>query len=129
MKFLPRLMVVLLTTSLFVACSKGDKAPVFVMEGEWSGKLGDGNATPTSSLKWNIKPNGVIERVSANGSISATGTWTLAGNQFDANYTFPNSGGTATFEGTVDKSNNKLTGTWSNTGGEEGNFYVNKTIQ
>jgi hypothetical protein len=128
MKFTNRVLIVLFLSTVFISCSKSDKAdPPFIIEGEWIGKLGDGSAPPSGSLKWNIKTGGIIERVSSNGSISATGTWSLNGNTFNASYTFPNGGGTATFDGTVDKAKNKISGNWSNTGGEDGTYYVNKT--
>jgi hypothetical protein len=56
---------------------------------------------------------------------NATGTWTLEDEEFTATYTYP--GSTVVFvDGTVDKSQKKLTGNWENSGDEVGTFYATR---
>jgi hypothetical protein len=107
------------------ACKK-DSEPAFVMEGKWEGKLGTGNATPTSFVGLKIKTNGVLERISTNGEVAATGTWQLKGTAFTGMYTFT-SGTVVNIKATVDKSKHILTGTWHNSASETGTWYANKT--
>lgn len=126
MKFLRTAIVALFVSTAFVACKKDDvTTPSFKMEGVWDGKIGQNTDEPTGQFKLNIKAGGDIERVSSNGSISATGAWSLEGINFTAIYFYSN-GTVVDIAGTVDKAKNKLTATWSNNGGEQGTLYVNK---
>jgi hypothetical protein len=126
MKFLRIAIVALFVSTAFVACKKDDvSAPSFKMEGIWDGKIGQNAAEPSGQFKLNIKAGGSIERISSNGSVSATGSWNLEGNNFTAIYFYSN-GTVVDLTGTVDKSAKKLTATWSNNGAEQGTLYVNK---
>jgi hypothetical protein len=71
-----------------------------------------------------MKANGVIERINSSDKVSATGTWLLVGDEFSATYTFTSGSTIVTLEGTVDKQQRKLTGTWENDGDEVGTFYA-----
>ena len=120
MKKFQFLLFALLMTIGFVSCNKdNDDEPVFTMEGKWTGKLGTGSATPGSQFALNLKAGGTLERLNSSGSITGTGLWSLSGKSFTANYTF-NSGTVVDLVGILDQANNKLSGSWTNSGGETG---------
>ena len=125
MKVLKTILASVFFISLIASCKKDRGDDGFVMEGKWSGKIGTGQVVPNGQYALNLKAGGVIERISSNGSVSATGTWSIAGKIFSANYTF-SSGGTATITGTLKAEQSKMEGTWSNTGGEIGSWHVTK---
>ena len=125
MKFIKTIIIALFVTGTFVACSKDHDAPPFSMEGSWTGKIGTGSATPSGQYALNIKKGGSLDRIGSTGSVSASGTWNVQSNAFTAIYFYSN-GTVVDLTGTVDKSTNKITGTWSNNGNEQGTFYVNK---
>lgn len=124
MKHLKSLAIALLLTTTFIACKKDSTPPPFTMNGMWEGKIGDNNDVPDGQYKLNIKGIGVIERISSSGKVSATGTWLLEGDKFSAHYIFADGNTMVTLEGTVDKQQRKLTGTWENDGDETGTFYA-----
>jgi hypothetical protein len=127
MKFLRTAIMALFISTAFIACKKDhdDVKPSFSIEGSWVGKIGSGANAPSGQYALNIKAGGVIQRIGNNGSVSASGTWQLAGNNFTATYNYSN-GTVVNITGTVDKTINKLTATWTNSGGEEGTLYANK---
>ncbi|MFC0774443.1 hypothetical protein [Terrimonas alba] len=125
MKIIKSLAVALLLTTSFVACKKDNTPPPFTIEGKWEGKIGTGNATPSGQYALNIKSGGTIERVNSNGTITASGTWQLAGDNFSATYNYQN-GTVVEVVALIDKGSKKLSGSWENNGGEEGSFYANK---
>jgi hypothetical protein len=121
MKFLQFVAVALLMTVGFSSCKKDkDEAPVFVMEGKWTGNLSSGSGTPTGQFAMNAKSGGVFERLNSTGSVAGTGTWSLSGNSFVANYTLSSSGTVINLTATLEKASNKLTGSWTNDGGGSG---------
>ena len=113
MKALKLSLLALITSLTFVSCSKDKDEAVFVFEGSWSGKIGTGSGTPGSQFALNIKPGGVIERISSGGSVSGTGSWTLAGNEFAASYVLT-SGTQVSLTGDLDPATKVLSGNWSN---------------
>ena len=125
MKFLRTAIIALFITGAFTACKKDHVVPAFSIEGSWTGKIGTGAATPSGQYALNIKKGGDLERIGANGTISASGAWNIQGNAFTGVYFYSN-GTVVDITGTLDKVTNKITGTWSNNGNEEGTFYVNK---
>jgi len=125
MKFLRKAIMALFITGAFIACKKDHDAPAFKIEGSWTGKIGTGAETPSGQYALNIKAGGNLERIGATGSVSASGSWNLTGNTFTGIYFYSN-GTVVDVTGTVDKSTNKITGTWENNGAEEGTLYVNK---
>jgi hypothetical protein len=126
MKHLKSIAIAMLLTATFISCKKDSVPPPFTMVGKWVGKIGQGSSAPNGYYALNMKSNGTVERISSNGEVSATGTWSLEGDVFTAVYTYPGSGGTVNVDGTVDKSQKKLTGFWENTGDEEGTFYATR---
>ena len=118
MKNLKLAIIALLLPLAFTACKKSDDKP-FAIEGTWEGKLG------TGFLGLNIKPGGTLERVSSNGEVSATGTWQFQENNFTGKYTFL-SGTIVNISGKVSKSSNSISGTWKNSGNEQGTWNVSR---
>lgn len=123
MKILKMAAFALLLSTAFIACSKdkdNTSAP-FVLEGTWKGQTGNGGF-----FGLNIKAGGTLERIGSTGSVSATGSWQLVGNTLSGTYDFSN-GTHVIMSATVDMKKYKLTGTWSNNGGEQGTMYADKT--
>lgn len=125
MKFLRTALVAILITGALVACNKDKDLPAFTVEGSWSGKIGTGATSPNGQYALSIKKGGSLDRIGATGAVSASGSWSLQGNTFTGIYFYSN-GTVVDITGTLDKASNKITGTWSNNGNEEGTFYVNK---
>ena len=126
MKFLKTAVFALITSAALVACSKDDTSTSsFKVEGVWEGKIGQNSDAPSGQYKLNIKSGGAVERISSNGSVSASGSWNLTENTFTAIYFYSN-GTVVDVNGTVDKAKNKITANWSNNGGEQGTLYLNK---
>lgn len=125
MKILHGLLMALTLATTLVACSKDDSPPPFTIEGKWEGKIGSGSVPPSGQYALQIKAGGTIERIGSNGSVSASGTWALNGNNFVATYFYSN-GTEVHVEGTIDKEKYKLTANWENNGGDEGTLYANK---
>ena len=125
MKIVKAVFLALLLAVTFTACKKDNEEP-FIIEGLWEGKIGTGSASPSGQYALNIQKGGVIERISSNGQASAVGTWQLTGKNFSATYNFLSGTTVVNVTGTIDKSSYRLTGNWSNSGDEEGTFYVAK---
>lgn len=127
MKVLKMAIIALFVSTAFVACNKDndDKPAGFTIEGSWSGKIGTGDVAPNGQYALNIKKGGTLERIGANGTVSASGSWNLVGDTFTGIYFYSN-GTVVDVTGTLDKASKKITGTWENNGGEEGTLYVNK---
>lgn len=125
MKHLRSVSLALLLMATIVACKKDSEPAAFTIVGKWVGAIGQDANPPSGYYAINIKSNGTIERIDADGDVNATGTWELEGNELTAIYTYP--GSTVVFiDATVDKSQNKLTGNWENSGDEEGTFYATR---
>lgn len=125
--------IAVLFVSLFIiACSKKDvdvtppPAPAYIVEGIYSGKIGTGPAIPASQFELNLKKGGVIERINGNGAITGTGTWSLEGTTFTAKYQSNSNGSIIQLQGTLDKGKKRINGTWLNSGGNDGTYYVTK---
>lgn len=123
MKHLRSVSLALMLMTALLACKKDAEPAEFSMVGKWEGKIGQNQNAPSGYFALNLKSNGTIERIDSDGDVNATGTWDLEGEEFTAIYTYP--GSTVVFvEGTVDKSQKKLTGNWENSGDEVGTFYA-----
>jgi hypothetical protein len=122
MKLLKSLLLVLVLATYFVACKKEKDEPAFNMVGDWNGKLGDNIGIPTGHFHIKIKPNGVLERYNAAGTHTATGTWQLSGNAFTGTYTFSDGGTVVNIQGTLNRKEKFMSGTWQNDGNETGKW-------
>lgn len=120
----------LLLAAVFTSCSKDKDVPAtpsFNIVGVWAGKLGTGSSIPTGYFGLDVKANGKLDRVTADGEVTGTGTWTLNGNTFKGHYVASSNGVSIDVTATVDKIANKLTnGTWENSGDNSGTWYASK---
>lgn len=113
------MLLALAVTAGIISCSKdNDEVKGFQIEGNWTGKIGTGNVVPNGFFGMKIKPGGFLERTNSQGDVTATGNWQLNGKTFHATYQFT-SGTDVEVNGTLD-AQNKLSGSWSNDGGESG---------
>jgi hypothetical protein len=119
---------IILVSLGFVSCKKDKDEPAFTITGLWEGKLGTGTEAPDSYFALNLKGNGVVERVNGAGNVSATGTYQVTGDVIEGNYHF-SSGTDVDFTATINKSQQKITGSWINDGNETGTFYLNKSAK
>lgn len=128
MKQLHSVLAVLMLSIFVISCSKKDVDPVppFVPEGIYSGKIGTGSAIPSGQFELNLKKNGLLDRVSSNGEVSSTGTWELKGNAFTAHYKSLTSTVEVNLTGTLNQATKRISGTWKNSGDNDGTFYVVK---
>lgn len=131
MKQLHSILAVLFLSVFMLACSKKDAdvtpppAP-YVVEGIYSGKIGTGAAIPASQFELNLKPDGTIERIIGNGTVTGTGSWQLKGDAFTAHYESNVSSTVIDLKGTLQKEKKRISGSWVNNGGNEGTYYVTK---
>ena len=82
MKLLNTFSLVVLSLSLFIACSKNSDVPYTAetMQGKWIGNYGFDNDAPTHFFSIQIKPGGVIQELNSSGVAKGAGTWKLEGN-------------------------------------------------
>lgn len=131
MKLIKFFAATMLMAVFFTACSKDNKdvdppTPAFNIIGVWQGKIGSGSAIPTGSFGLEVKEGGKIDRLS-DGAITGTGTWTLTGDIFKAEYTAKSNGVVVTISAKVDKIAHKLTnGTWKNDAELDGTWFASK---
>ena len=117
----------LVMAAIFTACSKDKDSPAaFNIAGVWEGKLGSGANIPNGFFGLNIKSGGKLDRVSADGEVTGTGTWTMEGTTFKGHYVATSNGVEIDVTAGVDKAANKLSGTWENSGDNSGTWYANK---
>jgi hypothetical protein len=131
MKLVKFFAATILMAVFFTACSKDKKdidppTPEFSIIGVWQGKIGNGTAIPTGSFGLEVKAGGVIDRLS-DGNVTGTGTWTLIGDVFKAEYTAKSNGVVVKISAKVDKIAHKLTnGTWKNSADVDGTWFASK---
>lgn len=112
------LLLCFLLINVFSSCKKDDcPAPIYPVEGLWTGKYGTGVTEPNLGFSMVVEAGGkltVADGDNITTSSKAAGTWILTGNVFTATYTY--SGGGSTFSIKADWSNNgKMTnGTYGN---------------
>ena len=123
MKIVTAAFIILFTSVAFIGCKKEsiNTPPSFTIEGKWEGTTGSGGY-----FGMNIKAGGQLERLSTSGGVAATGNWELNGNTLSGNYHFPSSNTDVTFNATVNKNQNSFSGTWTNSGGEQGTMTASK---
>jgi hypothetical protein len=130
MKLIKFFAAALIMAATFTACSKDKNdtaaSKPFNIVGLWEGKLGTGVAIPSGYIGLDIKEGGQFDRVSSGGTVAGSGTWTLNGTEFKAQYLATN-GVTVKYTATLDKVLERLSaGKWENTGGGEGTWFAGK---
>ena len=125
MKFLELFGFAVLSLAAITSSKKEDSSLLFNPEGTWTGKIGTGSAKPDGYFGIVIKAGGKLDRLKNDGTVSATGNWKLSGNKLSGDYTFGD-GIKVNFTTTIQKSENKITGTWTNSGKNAGSLNASK---
>src|SRR4030095_16255711 len=114
MKMFKLFLFLLVSTTVFFACSKEDEGtPTDTVEGLWIVTYGFGNDSPDIFFSFNIKPGGVIEELNKSKGVKGSGTWQLVGDQFTASYQWGAPYFTAySVSATFNKAHGKLSGYW-----------------
>ena len=117
MKFLKFSVLTLLTSIVLFSCSKNSDDithnPAPGIEGDWIGKYGFGNETPSVYFRFSIQANGKIDELNASGASKGGGTWELNGTSFTAHYQWKAPLNTIyTVAATYNEATHKLSGTW-----------------
>ena len=115
MKFL-KIACVALVMLLTFACSKNTDKPAPAaasIEGIWTGKYGTGDNKPSTFYSFNIKSNGVIEELNADGSVKGKGTWNLENKILMATYNYlPPSNSKYSVLGAFKAEEGRILGNW-----------------
>ncbi len=114
MKFMKGACMALVMLLTF-ACSKSTDEPGTVsIEGVWTGKYGTGNNKPSSFYSFNIKANGVIEELDANGKVKGKGIWQLDNNKIlmASYYYLPPANTEFSVLGAFNAAEGKILGNW-----------------
>ena len=117
MKFLKFSVLTLVTAIVLFSCSKNSDDvthnPPPGIEGDWIGKYGFGNETPSVYFRFSIQANGKIDELNASGASKGGGTWELNGTSFTAHYQWKAPLNTIyTVAATYNEATHKLSGTW-----------------
>jgi len=117
MKFLKFSVLILVTAIVLFSCSKNSHDvthnPALGIEGDWIGKYGFGNETPSVYFRFSIQANGKIDELNASGASKGGGTWELNGTSFTAHYQWKAPLNTIyTVAATYNEATHKLSGTW-----------------
>ena len=126
------LAVLFFAATAMVSCKKNNDdvvAPPAAIEGQWIGKYGSGGGEPTTFLGFNILPNGVLQVLKSDKSVSGTGTWVLDGEQvFKGIYKHNGASMKFNVAAKYDEAAKTITGSWGEgeTVASEGDFFLNK---
>ena len=93
-----------------MSCQKDDDAKSIA--GTWEGNWGFDTDEPTVFERWVIEKNGNLSAYKGSGQLYATGTWTLEGTVFEAEYSPVGKIYSYSFEGVYDSSQDQITGSW-----------------
>lgn len=123
MKKLISILTVLLFIMSVSSCKKEDKiAPI---EGTWLGTYLLDGPNESALLHFTFTANNTMNVVNGYNNVTSNGTWTLAGNNFEAKWTEVFNGNTTyyTFRATVDAKATLFTnGTWSQSSSQNSSF-------
>lgn len=119
------LALILLTTA-FVSCKKEKEERAYIMQGNWEGSIRNTGSPLSGFFGIRILPGNKLERYNSSGVTKATGTWELKGTSFSGTYTYEDDGTVLTVVGTLNKEENKLSGTYQNDGNGTGTWSATK---
>lgn len=107
------MMVIAVAAFSFASCKKDKQEPTNNnIIGIWEGVWGNGGNPPQNFIKFEFKSNGEMTRIDEQGQVTANGTWTLNGVQFDCTYTHLSDGQTHKIGGLYTDFDDVITGTW-----------------
>ena len=113
MKLLNGLLLALLLTATLTSCGKDDEIKGIV--GTWEGKWGFGELTPDVYEKWELKKNGELVAYDDDGDLYASGTWSVDGVHFEAEYTPTGYNYSYSFSGLYGEAIDEIIGNWGST--------------
>lgn len=112
-----KISLITLTLALFASsCVKDADIGVIIpsesIQGIWKGAYGFGGQEPSHYYSFHIKNGGEIEEYNISGVKTASGTWTLNGQDFSATLKYTASGNTYLVSAHFYSATSKLEGTW-----------------
>ncbi len=73
---------------IFTSCKKDNPSPKHPIAGNWVGKYGSGNETPSTFFKIQILDNGTLKIKNEENVVTGSGTWELNELNFTAVYSY-----------------------------------------
>jgi hypothetical protein len=113
MKIFKGILFALLASTALISCAKDDDLKGAA--GTWEGNWGFDNDVPTNYEKWELKKNGDMNAYDDDGDLYATGTWTVDGLDFEAEYKVVGEDYTYSFSGLYHDQLEEIIGTWGET--------------
>lgn len=115
MKFLKITMLSCAFVLMLASCSKkssDDSTPVSnSIDGTWSGSSVTESTNTKSFYSFDIKPNGVLNRLDETGAVVSTGVWSMSNNIFEGTYKNANNAKFSVI-GSYNKTLAKILGNW-----------------
>jgi hypothetical protein len=115
MKFLKFTFLSLALVLTIVSCSKkssDDATPASnSLDGVWSGNSVTESGNTKSFYSFEIKPNGILNRLDETGAVAGTGIWSVSSNIFEGTYKNANNTKFSVI-GSYNKSLAKILGNW-----------------
>ena len=96
-----------------MSCGKDDE--VKGVAGTWEGHWGFDQDVPTNFEKWELKKNGDLNAYEYDGDLYATGSWSVDGLDFEAEYTPVGEEYSYSFSGLYHDQLDEIIGTWGDT--------------
>lgn len=112
MKTIRGFLVALLLTSAMIGCKKDKAAIEQTIAGIYLGKWGDVGGQPHSYFRLQLKSDGKLVRLNESGAVTANGSYTLNGINFEGSYTHTNNGEKHSVAGLYTDFDGVITGTW-----------------
>ena len=113
MKLFKGLFLAVIAALTMMSCQKDEG--VKGVTGTWEGNWGFDNDVPTNYEKWELKKNGDMSAYDDDGDLYATGSWTVDGLDFEAEYKVVGEEYTYSFSGLYHDQLDEIIGTWGAT--------------
>lgn len=112
MKIVKGLLAVLIAAIVSTSCSKDKQGNNKGIEGIWEGKWGGIGEEPSNFIRFEVKKNGGLTRLSEQNQVIANGNWSLNGIEFEASYTHTANGEKHRMVGLYTDFNGMIIGNW-----------------
>ena len=113
MKIGKSIFLALMATIFLMSCGKDDEAKGIA--GTWEGYWGFDLETPDVYERWEMESNGEFSAYKLNGTLYATGTWSVDGLEFEAQYTPTGKNYSYSFTGLYADVLDEISGNWGET--------------
>lgn len=110
MKLFKGLCMAVLATITMMSCQKDEGTKGIA--GTWEGNWGFDTDTPSYFERWVMEKNGDLSAYKSNGDLYATGTWSMDGTTFEAEYSPVGKIYSYSFEGNYDNALDQIDGSW-----------------